>query len=143
MRGNWEEQAPAFRLFCWSAPTQTRVKHGGGQVAVFFPRNFAMVSRWKNYVLKIIVITLYTWIISKGNGEKIVCDDLQLGQYLFVNLLVSFRSKYVIVTWTVCKLYKNVFSLTLFRYFCPEPDIDSATQAAVGCTKNHTVQGKV
>lgn len=100
-----------------------------------------MVSRWKNYVLKIIVTVLCTWIISKGNGEKIVCDGLQLGQYLFVNLLVSFRSKYVIVTGTVCKLYKNVFPLTLFRYLCPEPDIDSATQAAVGCTKNHTVQG--
>lgn len=67
-----------------------------------------MVSRCKNYVLKIIVITLYTWIISKGNGEKIVCDDLQLGQYLFVNLYLVFVRN-IIATGTVCKLYKNVF----------------------------------
>ena len=44
-----------------------------------------MFSRWKNYVLTIFVTTFSTWIISKGNGEKIICDDLQLGQYPFVN----------------------------------------------------------
>ncbi|XP_078353859.1 TM2 domain-containing protein 1-like [Oculina patagonica] len=66
-----------------------------------------MVSRWKNYVLTIFVTTFCTWIISKGNGEKIICDDLQI-----------------------------------LKYFCPEPEIDSTTQAAVGCTKNHTVQVK-
>ena len=32
--------------------------------------------------------------------------------------------------------------LDALRYFCPEPMIDSSTQAAVGCTKNHTVEGK-
>ena len=51
-----------------------------------------MVSSWKNYVLTIIVSTLCTWIISKGNGEKIVCDDLQLGQYPFENLYWKVRN---------------------------------------------------
>lgn len=56
------------------------------------PRNFAMVSRWKNYVIPIFVTTFCTWSISKGNGEKIICEDLQLGQYPFMNILVtSFR----------------------------------------------------
>lgn len=32
--------------------------------------------------------------------------------------------------------------LLLGQYFCPEPDIDSSTQAAVGCTVNHTVKVK-
>ena len=33
--------------------------------------------------------------------------------------------------------------LDVHKYFCPEPAIDSTTQAAVGCTKNHTVEGKL
>ncbi|KAJ7378606.1 amyloid-beta binding [Desmophyllum pertusum] len=32
--------------------------------------------------------------------------------------------------------------LDILKYFCPKPKIDSATQAAVGCTKNHTVEVK-
>ena len=45
-------------------------------------------------MLTIIVSTLCTWMISKGNGEKIVCDDLQLGQYPFEIFEISVFEAY-------------------------------------------------
>ena len=39
--------------------------------------------------------------------------------------------------------FKRKLFLNILKYFCPHPDIDSSTQAAVGCTVNHTVEGKL
>lgn len=66
-----------------------------------------MIPCWKHYIQAIFVLIFSTWVTSTGNGEKIACRDLFMGQY-----------------------------------FCPEPEIDSSTQAAVGCTKNHSVEVK-
>ena len=53
-----------------------------------FTENFAMILRWKNYILSICLTIFCTWVIPQGSGEKVKCDDLLLGQYPSLNCVI-------------------------------------------------------
>ncbi|XP_074611624.1 TM2 domain-containing protein 1-like [Acropora palmata] len=59
--------------------------------------------------------------------------------YLFSCLLSIFCTWIILETKGETSKCDN---LLLGQYFCPDPDIDASTQAAVGCTVNHTVEVK-
>ena len=77
-----------------SAVAQTRNQHGCLQLNFHCTctRFFAMISRWKHCLLTIFVSSFSTWIISQGSGEKVVCGDLFIGQYPFLNPRISLRT---------------------------------------------------
>ena len=61
---------------------------------------------------------------------------------ILLQTLHYFKFRYLQWRTVVFEEFQGRFFLDVRRYFCPEPDIDSSTQAAVGCTVNHTVKGR-
>ena len=85
-----------------SAVAQTRNQHGCLQLNFHCTRFFAMISWWRHCLLTIFVSSFSTWIISQGSGEKVVCGDLFIGQYPFLNPRISLLTFEFLMPISLC-----------------------------------------